>query len=145
MIDSMIRTNTRRLLVGVGAGVTLVMFVLLGGCGKHEGELGWLHEASQPDQPYRVVRSVSGTASSTVLVGYRHNTLNLYERARENLIENAELKPGQRLINRTKDEFFATFPPPTDGGLLQPIFTMFRVYSQKTVILSGDVVVLLDG
>lgn len=112
----------------------------LAGCGKHQGEVGWLREGNQPGKPYKVLRSVSGSASLTSVVGVRTDRSNLYQRARENLIDNAELKPGEYLINRTMDEHVATFPPTIGGGLLEPVFTMFQVYGSKTVILSADVI-----
>lgn len=119
--------------------------LLLPGCGKHQGELGWLHEASEPTRNYRVVKSVTGTATSWSLLGMGTNQWNLYDQARRDLYGKADLQPDQRLINRTLDERTIGFPPTSGSGsgpqgFFDPIIGLFQVYSQKTVHLSGEVV-----
>lgn len=135
--------TTKRLI-----GYTLLTVLLAGvlsGCGTHQGELGWLEESSEPNRNYRVVRSVTGKATSWSVLGIGTGSWNLYDRARRDLIQEANLEPGHRLINRTLDERTTGFPPKSSTpSLIDPILGLFQIYTRKEVYLSGEVVEITE-
>jgi hypothetical protein len=122
----------------------LMVVVLIGGCVTHEGEVGWVDRAPELDHEYEIVRTVQGEGHATYIVGIGPAKMDPFARARTDLIEEADLDEGQRVINRTLDVEVSGFPPKVDSFLISPLFTMIRVYYRKSVYLSGEVIQKTD-
>lgn len=122
------------------AGV-LILAVALTGCASHQGQVGWLDQSAPPAGQYEIIRPVRGTASTTTILGYSSTTTHdLYDRARRDLMEELDLGNGRALTHRTMDITIRGFPPAVDSNLLDPFLTLVRVYQEKTVHFSGELV-----
>lgn len=122
--------------------ITTLASLTLSGCATHSGEVGWLDQPEPPTGEYRVIQPVSGRARSVSVLGIPFDTKpsTLYAQARENLFSGTEVGDGRAIVHRTVDVVNRSFPPTIDSNLLEPAFSLIRVYHEKTVHFSGDLV-----
>ena len=89
---------------------------------------GYLSPLSQgvDESEFRYVKTVYGESSATYFLGLGGgNKEGLIRLAKEDLRKNHQLQDGQALINFTVDDQF---------------YTMFGIISQKTIIISADLI-----
>jgi len=70
--------------------------------------------------------------------------MHLYDRARRELLDRAELERDQHLISRSVDVTTAKFPPDLDPGLVLNPIKIIPIFDQKTVHLSAEIVQPVD-
>lgn len=122
-------------------GGFLLLVASLGGCASHDASVGWLEQSAPPAGQYKILRPVEGTASTTNILGYSTKPPHdLYDRARRDLVEDLELGNGRSIAHRTMEVTTRGFPPKVDSNFLDPLLTLVRVYQDKTVHFSGDLV-----
>ncbi len=118
------------------------LLLLLAGCtSTHDGELGWVDRAPTVDDPVETVRTVDGTAKGTFILGlFGPKDMHLYDRARRELVDRADLEENQHLVSRSLDVTTAKFPPELDLGFVLNPIKIVPIYYQKTVHVSAEVV-----
>lgn len=128
--------------VSISFSFLVLALGLLSGCtSTHEGDIGWVDRAPQIDDPVEIQRTEAGTARGTYILGIiGPRDMHLFDRARRDLIAEADLEDGEYMVSRSMDVTTARFPPELDLGLVLNPLKLIPIYYRKTVHLSAEVV-----
>lgn len=105
----------------------LCFFVLLTSCGVTTGYMGHnvTTNVNLEKNNFKVVKTVSGSADGHSFIGIALNQKNLFERAKREMINNAELIGGSKAIINVTTDVNAKW---------------FLIWGRKTITLSGEVI-----